>query len=120
MSIHFQCLGVMLPKKMTTTFPLYRIHRSKSKNRTGTGSTLFATNANFTRTYNEQSLAGANLDEMQTVDFLTAVLFGWEKSHLLCNNSVRKIVNDRLSKTLVRTLPYRTVGVDEPGPFVVS
>ena len=35
MNIHFQCLnlGVMLPKKMTVTFPHYRIHRPKSKNR---------------------------------------------------------------------------------------
>ena len=87
MRIHFQCLGVMLPKKMTTTFPLYRIHRSKSKNRTGTGSTLFATNANFTKTNNTQSLAGANLDEMQTVDFLTALLLDG-KSHIYCATTV--------------------------------
>ena len=44
-----------------------------------------------------------------------------EKSHVLCkNNSVRRIVNDRLSKTLVGALPYGTVWVDEPSPFVVS
>ena len=77
----------MLPKKMTATFPRYRIHRSKSKKRTGTGRTLFATNANFTRTNNTKSLAGANLDEMQTVDFLTALLFGWE-SHIYCATTV--------------------------------
>ena len=77
MKIHFQCLGVMLPKKMTATFPLYRIHRSKNKNRTGTGRTLFATNANFTKMNNTQSLMGANLDEIQTVGFLIALLFGW-------------------------------------------
>ena len=64
---------------------------------------------------NTQLLAGANLDEMQTEGFLTALLFGGKKSHLLCNNnSVRKIVNDGLSKTPVRALPYGTVWVDEP------
>ena len=87
MRIHFQCLGVMLPKKMTATFPLCRIHRSKSKNRTGIGCRLFSTNANFTKTNNTQSLASANLDEMQTVDFLTTLLFGW-KSHIYCATSV--------------------------------
>ena len=65
-------------------------------------------------------LAGANLDEMQTVDFSNCIAIWMEKSHLLCNNSVRKIFNDGLSKTLVGTLPYWTVWVDEPGPFVVS
>ena len=80
-----------------------------------------ATNANFTRTNNTQSLAGANLYEMETVDFLNALLFGWEKSYVLCkNNSVRKIVNDGLSKTPARALPYWTVWMDEPSPFVVS
>ena len=73
----------MLPKKTTATFPLYRIHRSKNKDRTGTGRTLFATNANSTKTNNTHSLAGVNLDQMQTVDFLTALLFGW-KSHIYC------------------------------------
>ena len=87
MRIHFQCLGVMLPKKKTRTFPLYRIHRSKSKNRTKTGRTLFATNANFTKTNNTQSLAGANLDEVQTVDFLTALLLDRE-SHIYCATTV--------------------------------
>ena len=81
--IHFQCLGVMLPKKMTATFPLYRIHRSQSENRTGTGRILFATTANFTKTNNTQILAGANLDEMQTVDFLTALLFGWKVTFIV-------------------------------------
>ena len=37
-----------------------------------------ATNATFTRTNNTQSLAGVNLDE-ETVDFLTELIFGWEK-----------------------------------------
>ena len=36
------------------------------------------------------------------------------------NNNVRKIVNVRLSKTLVGALPYGTVWVDEPSSFVVS
>ena len=35
------------------------------------------------------------------------------------NNSVRKIVNDGLSKTLVGALPYGTVWVDEPSPILV-
>ena len=40
-----------------------------------------------------------------------------KKSHVLCtNSSVRKIVNDGLSKTLVRALPYGTVWVDKPSP----
>ena len=43
------------------------------------------------------------------------------KLHALCkSNSVRMIVNGELSKTLVRALPYETVWVDEPSPFVVS
>ena len=65
----------------------FRIHRSKSKSRTGKGRTLFATNANLTKTNNIQSLAGANLDEMQTLDFLTALLFGW-KSHIYSATTV--------------------------------
>ena len=58
---------------------------------------------------------------MQTMDFLIALFF-WDgkKSRVLCiNNSVQKIVNDGLSKTLVRALPYGTVW-DETSPFVVS
>ena len=43
---------------------------------------------------------------IQTVDFLDCI--------------VQKIVNDGLSKILVGTLPYGTVWVNEPGPFVVS
>ena len=32
---------------------------------------------------------------MQTMDFLVASFYEWEKSHILCkNNSVRKIFND--------------------------
>ena len=62
---------------------------------------LFATITNtssFTRTNSAQSLAGANRDVMQAMDFLIASFFGWEKSHLLCeNNSVWKIVNDGLT-----------------------
>ena len=43
---------------------------------------------------------------MDTVDFLTEMFLGWE-SHTYCTEtSVRKIVNDGLSKTLVRALPY--------------
>ena len=59
---------------------------------------------------------------MQTVDFLIALIcfFGWEKAtHIVEDNSVGKIVNDGLDpKTLVRALPYATVWIDEPSPFV--
>ena len=44
-----------------------------------------ATNANFTRAKNTQLFSsGCNLVATETADFLTAVLFVWEKSHLLC------------------------------------
>ena len=44
-----------------------------------------------------------------------------KKSHVLCkNNSVRKIVNDRLLKTLVSALTSVTVCIDVPSPSVVS
>ena len=36
------------------------------------------------------------------------------------SNSVRKTVNDGLSRTLVRALPHGTVWMDEPSLFVVS
>ena len=36
------------------------------------------------------------------------------------NYSVWKVANDRLSTTLVEALPYGTVWVDKPSPFVVS
>ena len=58
---------------------------------------------------------------MQATDFLISLLYGWKQSHVLFkNNRVREIVNDGLSKTLVRALPHDTVWVDEPIPFVVS
>ena len=60
-----------------------------------------ATNANFTRANNTQLFSsGCNLVATETADFLTAVLFIWEKSHVLCKRTlgVRKIVNDGLSK----------------------
>ena len=56
-----------------------------------------ATNANFTRANNTQLFSsGCNLVATETADFLTAVLFIWEKSHVLCKRTlgVRKIVND--------------------------
>ena len=44
-----------------------------------------------------------------------------KKSYVLCkNNIVRKIVNDELSKTLFRILPYRAVCLDEQNSFIVS
>ena len=56
------------------------------------------------------------------MDFLIVVFFGSKKkSHVLYNNiSVRRIINDGFSKTLVRALPYGTVWVDESSHFVVS
>ena len=67
---------------------------------------------------NTQSSVGANLVVTEpAVDFLTAVLFGWEKSHVLCKNNCRcseLIFNDGLSKTFVGALPYWTGWVDEP------
>ena len=76
-----------------------------------------ATNANFTRANNAQLFSsGCNLVAMETADFLTAVLFVWEKSHVLCKRTggVRKIVNDGLSKTRDGALRYWTVWMDEP------
>ena len=44
-----------------------------------------------------------------------------KKSHVLRkNNSVQKIVNDRLLKTLVSAFPYGIVWVDVPSLSVVS
>ena len=76
-----------------------------------------ATNANFTRANNTQLFSsGYNLVATETADFLTAVLFVWEKSHVLCKRTVgvRKIVSDGLSKTRVGALRYWTVWMDEP------
>ena len=47
-----------------------------------------ASNANFTRTNNMYSLTGANRDVMQTVDFLVALCFGWEKSPMYCAKTI--------------------------------
>ena len=74
-------------------------------------------NANFTRVNNTQLFcSGCNLVTTETADFLTAVLFVWEKSHVLCKRTVgvRKIVNDGLSKIRVGALRYWTVWMDEP------
>ena len=75
-----------------------------------------ATNANFRRVNNTIFSSGCNLVATETADFLTAVLFVWEKSHVLCKKTVdvRKIVNDGLSKTRVGALRYWTVWMDEP------
>ena len=76
-----------------------------------------ATNANFTRANNTQLFSsGCNLVATETAEFLTAVLFVWEKSHVLRKRTVgvRKIVNDGLSKTRVGALRYWTVWMDEP------
>ena len=70
------------------------------------------TNANFTRANNTQLFrSGYNLVAMETADFLTAVLFVWEKSHVLCKRTVgvRKIVDDGLSKIRVGVLRHWTV-----------
>ena len=76
-----------------------------------------ATNANFTRANNKQLFSsGCNLVATETADLLTAELFVWEKSHVLCKRTVgvRKIFNDGLSKTRVGALRYWTVWMDEP------
>ena len=77
------------------------------------------TNANCTRANNTQLFSsGCNLVAMETADFLTAMLFLWKKSHVLCKRTVqvgiRKIVYDGLSKTRVGALRYWTVWMDEP------
>ena len=59
---------------------------------------------------------------MQTMDFLTAMLFGWGKVTCNCAKRImfgRLLIMDQ-SKTLVRALLYGTVWLDEPSPFVVS
>ena len=44
-----------------------------------------------------------------------------KNEHVLCkNNNVRKIVDGELSKTFVRALPYGSLWVDKPSPFVFS
>ena len=45
----------------------------------------------------------------------TRITSPWDIVGNLCRCSV----NDRLSKTFVRTLPYGTVWIDEPSPFYV-
>ena len=64
-----------------------------------------ATNANFTRV-NNTVIQQCTLVVTETADFLTAVLFVWEKSHVLCRRivGVWKIVNDGLSETRVGAL----------------
>ena len=71
-----------------------------------------ATNANFTRANNTRLFSsGCNLVAMETADFLTAVLFVWEKSHVLGKTTVavRKIVYDGLSRARVGALRNWTV-----------
>ena len=52
------------------------------------------------------------------MDFLIQ-LFLDGKNHKYCaKKNNRKIINDGLSKTFVRTLPYGAVWVDKPSPFV--
>ena len=46
---------------------------------------------------------------------------GWENvTRIVQNNSVRKIANDRLLKTLVSALPSGIDWVDVPSPTIVS
>ena len=71
-----------------------------------------ATNANFTKANNTQLFSGGcNLVAMETADFLNAVLFVCEKSHVLCKTTVgvRKIVYDGLSRASVGALRYWTL-----------
>ena len=97
------------------------IHSSRSKATLEPNPKMFpesnATNADFTRVNNTQLFSsGWNLVATETADFLTAVLFVWEKSHVLCKRTVgvRKIANDGLSKTRIGALRYWTVWMDEP------
>ena len=43
-----------------------------------------ASNANFTRTKNKKSLAGANCDVTQTTDFLVTLIFVDGKIYMYC------------------------------------
>ena len=66
-------------------------------------------------------MAGTNRAVTGRMDFLFALFIGWEKvTCIVQNNSVRKIVNDRLFNTLVSAVPSGTVWVDAPSPSVVS
>ena len=47
-----------------------------------------ATNANFTRTNSTQSLAGANRDVGQAMDFLIALFFGRKKIPMYCAQTI--------------------------------
>ena len=82
-----------------------------------------ATNTNFKKTSNTQSLAGANRAVIRTMHFFSNCIVYWMgKSHMyyLKNNSVRKIVSNKLFKTLVSALPSGIVWVNVLSPSVVS
>ena len=65
-------------------------------------------------------ISGCKRGVMQTMDFLIHYFLDGKESHVLCKTSVRKIVNDGLSKILVRAMPYGAVWVDKRSLFVVS
>ena len=123
--IHFQCLRIMLTQKddrdlsALSYLITLKVKRTPKCSQKAMLQMLILQGAN-----NTQSSVGANLVEMEpAVDFPTAVLFGWEKSHVLCKNNSRfseLILNDGLSKTPIGALPYWTVWVNERSPFVVS
>ena len=119
--INFQCLAVMLAKRWPQPFCIMVFTALQVKATLEPNPKMLpesnATNANFTRANNVQLFSNrCNLVAMETSDFLTAVLFVWKKSHVLCKRTVgvRKIVNDRLSKTRVGALRYCTVWMHEP------
>ena len=75
---------------------------SQNENRIGTdhpnGPESNVKNTGFTSTNDTQSLAGANCDEMQVMDFLTALFCGWEKVICIVQKFRRLLMNDGLSK----------------------
>ena len=118
---NFQCLGAMLAKRWPQPFCIMVFTALKVKATLEPNPKMFpesnATNANLTRANNTQLFnSGCNLVAIWTADFLTAVLFVWEKSHVLCKTTVgvRKIVYDGLSKARVGALSYWTVWMNEP------
>ena len=96
---NFQCLGVMLAKRWPQPFRIMVFTALKVKVTLEPNPQMFpesnATIANFTRANNTRLFSsGCKFVAMETADFLTAVLFVWEKSHVLCKTTVgvRKIV----------------------------
>ena len=101
-------------------------YRSKNESRTGSvhsnGPESNATSANFTRTINRPVISGCKSScDADNRFYLLHSFLDEIKLHALCkNNSIRKTVNDGLSKILVRALTYGYVWVDDSSLFLVS